>query len=121
MLGHGAGQQFLKDYNGQTYWLSIDFFSFTKSIKIPPVLKVFCLSIGYGADGMVYGREKENLVHGFIPFQEYYLSPDINFEKITTQSKWIQIFLFMVNKLHALMPAIEYSAMHGLKLHYLFF
>jgi len=121
MLGTNYGQQFLKDYNGQTYWFAIDFFSFFKNIKLHWFIKIFCVSFGYGAEGMIHGREEQNIRDGFFPFQQYYISPDINFERIPTQNKILQILFFSINKLHALMPAIEYSSMYGLKWHFLFF
>ena len=46
-------QQVLKDYNGQTYWLSANIWSFNKESNFPRWLNV---AFGYGADGMLYGE-----------------------------------------------------------------
>ena len=46
----------LKDYNGQTYWLSANLKSFFPGSNIPPWLNV---AIGYGADGMFGGFENK--------------------------------------------------------------
>jgi hypothetical protein len=44
----------LKDYNGQTYWLSVNL-----HIPSPKAQKTqwLNLAIGYGADGMITGRK----------------------------------------------------------------
>jgi hypothetical protein len=47
VLGNSFSQQVLKDYNGQTYWLSANVHSFLKQSKIPKWLNV---AVGYGAD-----------------------------------------------------------------------
>jgi hypothetical protein len=47
----------LKDYNGQTYWLSVNLHSFYKGSKIPKWLN---LAIGYGANGMLTGNGENN-------------------------------------------------------------
>ena len=59
-LGKSLNEQILKDYNGQTYWLSVNLHSFAKETKIPKWLN---LAFGYGADGMLTG----NIQNG-IPF-----------------------------------------------------
>jgi hypothetical protein len=46
-----------KDYNGQTYWLSVNLHSFYKGSKIPKWLN---LAIGYGANGMLTGNGENN-------------------------------------------------------------
>jgi hypothetical protein len=50
-------EQMLKDYNGQTYWLSVNLHSFYKGSKIPKWLN---LAIGYGANGMLTGNGENN-------------------------------------------------------------
>jgi hypothetical protein len=35
VLGSSLAEQILKDYNGQTYWLSVNLHSFYKGSKIP--------------------------------------------------------------------------------------
>ncbi|MBP6558271.1 MAG: DUF2279 domain-containing protein, partial [Flavobacterium sp.] len=50
VLGSSLQEQILKDYNGQTYWLSTNIPSFAKTSKIPKWLNIV---IGYGAEGMI--------------------------------------------------------------------
>ena len=51
-LGKNFLETVLKDYNGQTYWLSANLHAFFKDSKIPKWLN---MAIGYGAEGMVSG------------------------------------------------------------------
>ena len=46
ILGENYFQQTLKDYNGQTYWLSANIWSFNKKSTIPKWLNI---ALGYGA------------------------------------------------------------------------
>ena len=55
VLGSSIQEQILKDYNGQTYWLSANIYSFTKFSKIPKWLNV---AVGYGAKGMITGNDE---------------------------------------------------------------
>ena len=54
VFGSNFIQNILKDYNGQTYWLSSNIHSFLNSkSKFPSWINV---TAGYGADGMLSGR-----------------------------------------------------------------
>ena len=46
-------ERFIKDYNGQTYWLSANIYSFLPGSKLPRWLS---LAVGYGAEGMFGAR-----------------------------------------------------------------
>ncbi|MDZ7614583.1 MAG: hypothetical protein U5K51_13455 [Flavobacteriaceae bacterium] len=48
-LGSNSLEQVFKDYNGQTYWFSVNLWSFFKESKIPRWLNI---SLGYGAEGL---------------------------------------------------------------------
>jgi hypothetical protein len=54
VLGSSLAEQMLKDYNGQTYWLSVNLHSFYKNPKW------LNLAIGYGANGMLTGNGENN-------------------------------------------------------------
>jgi hypothetical protein len=47
-------ERMLKDYNGQTYWMSANLKSFFKKSNLPAWLNI---AVGYGADGMFGGTE----------------------------------------------------------------
>ncbi len=117
VLGHGFFEQILKDYNGQTYWLSFDIYALTNNNKIPPWLN---LVIGYGAEGMVYGREGENNAHGFHSYRQYYLGLDIDLSHIQTRSKFVKSLIFIADMIKLPAPTIEFNK-KGINYHWLYF
>jgi len=115
IFGKTLAERALKDYNGQTYWLSANINSFFPNSKIP---KWAMISIGTGANGMFGARSniaKDNL--GNIIFdrtkisrtRQWYLAPDIDLTKIKTKKKSIKAMLFVLNSLKFPMPAIEFT------------
>ena len=107
-LGANLNQQVLKDYNGQTYWLSANLHSFFKSEKIPKWLNI---AVGYGANGMVNGLEDIDnlLLTNSNRYRQYYLSFDVNLEKIKTNSHVLKTILSVFNTIKVPFPTIEYS------------
>jgi hypothetical protein len=121
LYGNTEIQRFIKDYNGQTYWLSANIKSFFPDSKLPEWLN---LSIGYGAEGMFGGiknvayNDNGDLVfdrQDIKRYRQWYLSPDIDFTKIKTNKKGIKILLFVLNALKFPAPALELSngKLHG--------
>ncbi|TND10001.1 MAG: putative periplasmic lipoprotein [Bacteroidetes bacterium] len=94
LLGETRLQQVLKDYNGQTYWLSVNIASFLKKeTKVPAWLN---LAFGYSAEGMTGGKENAvtynasgNIID-FPRYRQYYLSFDIDLTKIAGQSPFMR-------------------------------
>lgn len=91
-LGATWNERILKDYNGQTYWLSANLKSFTHWDKLPPWL---CVSIGYGGKGMLGGKENPDEWEGvtlpqYDRVREYYLSLDVDLRKIKTSSHFLK-------------------------------
>ena len=76
-LGDTTSEQVLKDYNGQTYWLSFNIHSFFKQSKIP---KWFNIAVGYGGEGMLStSKDIDNQVLTSISrYRQFYLSFDVN-------------------------------------------
>lgn len=110
VLGSTLTEQILKDYNGQTYWLSINLKSFAKDSKIPKWLN---LALGYGADGMISGNGE--IPNNSIPFQttkkrQFYLSLDVDLTKIDTKSHILKTFFSIFNTLKIPAPSIEITA-----------
>jgi uncharacterized protein YfiM (DUF2279 family) len=117
-LGENFIQQTLKDYNGQTYWLSANVWSFNKTENFPKWLNI---AFGYGADGMLFGtNSKENrLLQN--PYRQFYLSFDADLTKIETKSKFLKTVFSVVNFIKIPAPALEFNTKNGFKLHYLYF
>lgn len=121
VLGHSFTEQLLKDYNGQTYWLSINLHSFLKDSKIPKWLN---LAVGYGADGMISGNgEDPNFFLG--PnnnrTRQLYLSFDVDLTKIKTNSHLLKTVFSVLNTLKIPAPTMEIQQFSQLKLHFIYF
>ncbi|MFN3967844.1 DUF2279 domain-containing protein [Flavobacterium sp.] len=121
VLGSSLSEQILKDYNGQTYWLSANIHSFTKTSKIPKWLNI---AIGYGAEGMITG--KDELVNTiFLPeskrFRQFYLSLDVDLTKIETKSHFVKTILTIFNSIKIPAPTFEIRGCGGSKMHLIYF
>ncbi len=103
VLGDSFVSQLIKDYNGQTYWLSADM---DKFIRFPKWLNI---SAGYGATGMVYSRDAANQQFGYKASRQYYLSLDLDLTGIRTRSKFIKSLIFVANAIKIPTPTLEFT------------
>ncbi len=118
VLGQNFLQQALKDYNGQTYWLSTNIWSFYKESNFPKWLNI---ALGYGADGMLYGETNPTNTLPQDPYRQYYLSVDLDLTKIKTNSKFLKTLFSTINFIKIPAPALEYNTKNGFTFHYLHF
>lgn len=121
VLGSSLNEQVLKDYNGQTYWLSANLYSFVKSSKIPKWLNV---AVGYGAEGMITGKnESEDAV--LFPEQtrirQYYVSLDVDLTKIRTKSHTLKTLFSILNTVKIPAPTFEINEVGKVKWHAFYF
>ena len=121
VLGSSLQEQLLKDYNGQTYWLSVNISSFIKNSKIPKWLNI---AFGDGAEGMITGNDE--LVNTiFLPeskrYRQFYLSLDVDLTKIETKSHFVKTILTIFNTIKIPAPAIEIKGCGGYKMHSFYF
>lgn len=121
VLGSTVPEQILKDYNGQTYWLSTNIYSFSKGSKIPKWLNV---ALGYGAEGMI-SKNDDNfipiLIHKPEKFRQFYLSLDVDLSKIKTKSHFLKTIFSVLNTVKIPAPTIEYSPQSGFKFYAFYF
>lgn len=126
LFGSSDPERFLKDYNGQTYWLSVNPSSFFPKSKLPRWLQV---SVGTGAEGLFGARENfATDKNGNITFnrpeirrqRQWYLAPDIDLTKIKTKKKGIKMALNILSIVKIPMPSLEYSK-GGFKFHALYY
>ena len=120
VLGKSFSEQILKDYNGQTYWLSANLHSFAKESKLPKWLNV---AIGYGAEGMVTGNIKntELLANNPARFRQFYLSFDVDLTKIETNSRFLKTVFSVLNTVKVPAPTIEFRRFNNIKYHLIYF
>lgn len=111
LLGNNLAEQLLKDYNGQTYWLSFNPFYFSgENCKFPKWLN---LAIGYGAEGMISGRDNYVIIptNGSIignnRNRKLLLSLDLDLTKIKTKSKFLKNIFVVFNSIKIPAPTIE--------------
>lgn len=113
VLGSDFANKLLKDYNGQTYWMSFNpVHWFKPESKIP---KWIDLSFGYSinnqliGDGgtFIYTDGSEQL--SFTPYRQYFLSFDVNFEAIPVKSRWLKLLFRGLNFIKVPFPALEFS------------
>ena len=121
VLGSSVSEQILKDYNGQTYWLSANVHSFFKKSKIPKWLNV---AVGYGAEGMITGNpELVNTVF-FSEKQrtrQFYLSLDADLTKINTKSHLLKTIFSVINTIKIPAPTLEINSRGVVNFHCLYF
>lgn len=111
-FGSSLAQRGLKDYNGQTYWLSANLHSFFKQSRIPEWLNI---AIGYGADGMLGAMENKWTLNNVqytrydIPrVRQWYLSPDIRWSRlIKSKSKFMRTVCYVLDGIKFPLPGLE--------------
>lgn len=120
-LGNGFLEEALKDYNGQTYWLSANLHSFLPDTKIPKWLN---LAIGYGGEGMLSG-DKTLIVDNNLINQnrkrQFYISLDVDLTKIKTNSELLKTFFSVFNTIKIPFPTVEFTDKNSVKLHPIYF
>lgn len=119
-LGASLNEQILKDYNGQTYWLSFNIQSFTKDSFTPKWLN---LAFGYGGEGMLYGKDTEAIQNNIFqnPYRQFYLSLDVDLTKIETKSHFLKSLFSVFNTLKIPAPTLQYDDFNGVKVHFIYF
>jgi uncharacterized protein YfiM (DUF2279 family) len=119
VLGDGFHEEFIKDYNGQTYWLSVDMYSFLpEQSRFPKWLN---LALGYGVQNMIYASDHQNEIAGYDAYRQYYLAIDFDLSYLSGRSKFLNTMLYLVDLIHLPAPALEYNRADGLKFHFLKF
>tara|TARA_R110002050_G_scaffold300722_2_gene471890 strand:+ start:31211 stop:32101 length:891 start_codon:yes stop_codon:yes gene_type:complete len=112
LLGQTWNERMLKDYNGQTYWLSGNISSFLKDdTKFPKWINV---AGGYGAEGMTGAHYNPSEVNGkpipeFDRYRQFYFSLDVDFTRIPTQSKFLKTVFIALSFVKIPFPALEFN------------
>ena len=105
ILGSTYGEQLLKDYNGQTYWLSVPITSF---LNLPKGFKWICISLGYGCDAKLVGSQ--NAWNGFNARRQVYLSFDIDCSSLAPRHPKLSKVLTHLNLIKVPFPSLEFSS-----------
>ena len=115
LFGNTILQRSLKDYNGQTYWLSVNinsFFELEKS-SFPKWLN---FALGYSGNGMISAQNKT----GDNRDRQYLFSLDIDLTRIETKNKLLKKITHVFSFVKIPFPTFELSN-NQLKLHSIYF
>jgi len=136
LFGTTGPEKVLKDYNGQTTWLSVNPSMFMQDDSRFP--KWLMISAGYSVAGLLGGYENkwcddplirpedcdpENLTDysNIDRYRQYYLSLDLDLTQIETSSPYLKMLFEVLNIVKFPFPAIEFNQGHGVKLKPLYF
>ncbi len=124
LLGETGLQSMLKDYNGQTYWLSANMKSFLKEeSKFPSWINV---SFGYGATGML-GTYSNSVDYNGVPLpyykrtRQYYFSLDVDWTRIQTNSTFLRFTFKALSFVKVPFPTLEYNNQQQFVFHWMYF
>jgi hypothetical protein len=124
VLGRNFPEKMLKDYNGQTYWLSTNIHSFLNvDSHFPKWLNV---AFGYSAEGMLGAYSNPSEIDGktlpsFERIRQYFFSLDLDMTRIKTRSKALNAIFNFVGVLKFPFPSIEYNSKNQWIVHGLYF
>lgn len=126
MLGANFAQQIVKDYNGQTYWFSIDINSVFEQKILPGWL---LLTVGYGGENLLGGHDnawedkhRETNDYSYLPRTKcFFISVDVNASALRSKNKLFSYLFapFVLLKFPA--PAIEINMERGIIFHWIYF
>ena len=127
LFGASLIESFLKDYNAQTVWASVNVGSFLQQSRWPAWLN---LAVGYSAENLYAGYgynfsdpqgRSYNLNPGIYPrYGQIFFGPDIDFTKIPTRSGFLKLVFQALNIFKFPSPIVEYNRIEGFKLHVLY-
>jgi len=104
ILGSTYTEQLLKDYNGQTYWVSLPVATF---LKLPKRFHWICISLGYGCDAKLVGSQ--DTWNGFNARRQVYLSLDIDCANLAPKHPKLNKVLTHLNWIKVPFPSLEFS------------
>ncbi|GAB3639694.1 DUF2279 domain-containing protein [Spirosoma arcticum] len=121
LLGKTTGQQMLKDYNGQQYWLSVNLASV---LPVGPQFPRWLnLDVGYSGSGMIGGHENPKAFDAagneikFERYRQFFVSPDADLSRIGTFSPSLQRFIGTAQFFKIPAPSVEFNRIKGVRFH----
>ena len=118
LLGSNLPEKMLKDYNGQTIWMSFNIKSLflDRNSKFPSWIN---LALGYSGNGMTHSTY--NPTPEFIRTRQFVLSPDIDLTRIPIKNKFLKTTLKVLNIIKIPMPAIMLDSQGNFSAYWLYF
>lgn len=114
LFGSNFPERLLKDYNGQTYWLSFRVHSFLPEGRFKSFYPRWLnLAIGYGANGLEGGYDRDPIEQiQSREYRQYYLSLDIDLSNIHTKYGFLNSLFSFVNMVRIPLPVLQVDK-HG--------
>ncbi len=108
-LGNNFAERYLKDYNGQTYWLSFAPKNIWKTSNIPAWMLI---SFGYSVDAKLVGDKNtyttvNNIIYN--ASREFLFSFDIDLSKLPIKRKWVKNILRPINAIKIPLPTLHWK------------
>lgn len=121
--GETTLNRLLKDYNGHTYWFSMPINKFIFKQTLPSWLSI---AVGYGANGMYGEFENIDSFNGVaIPeterYRQYLLSLDIDWTRIETNSKFLQLLFKGMTFIKMPFATLEYNSKGKFKGYWMYY
>lgn len=122
LYGSSFSSRFLKDYNAQTTWASININSFVPRSKLPPWLNI---AVGYGAENLFGGFDNQRLSTldqtDLKRYSQVFISLDADLSRIETDSPFVRTFLDILNVIKVPFSTIEINTLGEVKFHLIYF
>lgn len=136
LFGTTGPEKVLKDYNGQTTWLSVNPSMFMQEDTRFP--KWLMISGGYSVEGLLGGYENAwcddptvkpedcdpaalTRYDDIERYRQYYLSVDVDLSRIPVRSPYLKMALNVLNIVKFPAPAIEFNQGQGVRFKPLYF
>lgn len=119
----------LKDYNGETFWLSFSPADLMESTRFPKWLNI---AFGYSASNLYGGFDNQFTYKGYSfdfaeagypRYVQFFIAPDINFSRIKVDSPFLQTFFQFLNIFKVPAPSLEFNNRDGVRVafHWFYF
>lgn len=121
LLGSSWSEYWLKDYNGQTYWLSVNPASFlnNKPRWLPDWLNI---AGGYGIDGFLTstGEPCISCPADFPSQRQYYISLDLDLRRIPMKSGFWKTLVHTISFIKVPAPTVQFNSLGGTRFYWLY-
>ena len=121
LLGRSRIAQWLKDYNGQQYWLSVNL---AAVLPVGPAFPRWLnLDLGYSGSGMsggsanppLYGADGQPIL--FRRVRQFYLAPDVDLARLAPAGSTGRMLLGTTQFIKLPAPSLEFNARDGWRWH----
>jgi uncharacterized protein YfiM (DUF2279 family) len=130
LYGSSFAELFLKDYNAQTNWLSVNPWSFIPEREKSSFPKWLNVAFGYGGGNLFGGYENAWTdeagnrfvlnTNDFPRYRRYMLSLDVDLSKIKTNKKWLNTLFKTLNWIKIPAPALEFRSTGDVRGHWMY-